>query len=80
VVGHGHLSSPASPEIRAHHAEGAVRAESGDLLSAGPPNQHDDRLPAYFAAAAGAEPGLIYTFLRRNPVRARFIARTYGLE
>src|SRR5207302_9516138 len=62
LVGHGHRSSPASPEVRADHAEGAVREESSDLLSAGPSYQHDDRRPAYVAAAAGAEPGLICTF------------------
>jgi hypothetical protein len=47
-----------SPEICTDLAKGIAGKEGGDLLSVGPPHQHDDRPAADFAIAPGAEPGL----------------------
>ena len=56
------IGSTASPEVCTDLSQGAAWKASGDLPSAGPPHQHDDRRPAYFAAAPGAEPELIVPF------------------
>ena len=55
---YGHRSIRSSPEICADLAKDIAGKEGGDLLSVGPPHQHDDRPAADFAIVPGAEPGL----------------------